>query len=242
MTAAETLANLRNELLDAVRRFAPPIPNTAARFGPVDQGTIERVTVVAKTVIDRELGALNDFSTSISNIKIFEKNGFGPTLTGVMKLAAVLQGASELIASNPSTPASLPNKPELPSYVHSLRIAEVVAASSIKWDMRRLVRLCEELNSASDQGCHMSVAMLVRSITDHVPPIFGMKSFSEVANNHGGKSFRDHMGHLNESLRKVADKYLHAQIRPSEGLPTSVQVDFRSALDSLLEEVVRIAR
>jgi hypothetical protein len=85
--------------------------------------------------------------------------------------------------------------------------------------------------------------MLVRAIIDHVPPIFGVKSFSEVASNYGGsRSFRESMQHLAVSARKIADGHLHVQIRASEVLPTWTQVDFSRDLDVLLGEVVRILR
>jgi hypothetical protein len=84
--------------------------------------------------------------------------------------------------------------------------------------------------------------MLARALLDHVPPIFGMRSFTEVANNYGGKSFKGTMEHLEEGLRNVADGHLHQQIRNSESLPTAQQVNFSAALDILLSEIERISR
>jgi hypothetical protein len=89
----------------------------------------------------------------------------------------------------------------------------------------------------------MATAMVVRAITDHVPPVFGCKTFGEVANNYGGsRSFKEHMANLDKSLRKVADGYLHTQIRQREAVPTPVQVDFRAAVGELLGEVLRISK
>lgn len=80
--------------------------------------------------------------------------------------------------------------------------------------------MIEELNLAHEHDAYFTTAMLVRAITDHVPPIFGVGSFAEVANNHsGGRSFGDQMKHLDNSLRKVADGLLHQQIRKAESLP-----------------------
>lgn len=43
---------------------------------------------------------------------------------------------------------------------------------------------------------------LPRAILDHVPPIFGFKSFAEVASNYGGeKSFRKAMERLEKHSR-----------------------------------------
>jgi hypothetical protein len=102
--------------------------------------------------------------------------------------------------------------------------------------------MCDELNVAHDNDCFMSIAMLVRGIVDHVPPIFGCVSFNEVANNYSGAtSFKKSMQNLNHSLRNIADAYLHVQIRAKESTPTAVQVNFSADLDVLLAEVLRIA-
>lgn len=101
------------------------------------------------------------------------------------------------------------------------------------------MRLCEELNSAHETGSLMSTAMLVRSIMDHVPPIFGCADFSAVASNYAGRSVKASLQHLENSMRNVADAHLHGQIRKREVLPTVPQVDFKADLDVLLSEVVR---
>lgn len=101
--------------------------------------------------------------------------------------------------------------------------------------------MCEELNLCYSMECYFAVAMLVRSILDHVPPIFASKNFSEVANNYAGaKSFKQSMEHLENSSRKIVDHHLHGQIRKSETLPNKTQVNFASELDFLLAEIIRI--
>jgi hypothetical protein len=83
--------------------------------------------------------------------------------------------------------------------------------------------------------------MLLRAIIDHIPPIFGFSNFSEITNNYSGsKSFKDDMKKLSESCRKIADMYLHVQIRSKESLPNNTQVDFSNELDVLLAEMIRI--
>jgi hypothetical protein len=116
------------------------------------------------------------------------------------------------------------------------RIAELGALSSPDFDFRKLVRLCEEINKAYSEGCYFATAMLTRGLLDHVPPVFGFKTFSEVANNYagGGKSFKETMQHLENAARKVADAHLHMPIRKSETLPTAQQVNCGQQLDMLL--------
>jgi len=85
--------------------------------------------------------------------------------------------------------------------------------------------------------------MLLRSIINHVPPIFGCKTFSEVVNNYKGSgSFKHSMEYLEISLRKIADSYLHIPIRKKESLPNLTQVDYSSDLDILLAEICRLLK
>jgi hypothetical protein len=84
---------------------------------------------------------------------------------------------------------------------------------------------------------------LTRALLDHVPPIFLCAKFSEVANNYAGsKSFKESMKHLENSSRKIADQYLHTQIRQKESLPNITQVSFSNDIDVLLSEICRILK
>jgi hypothetical protein len=104
--------------------------------------------------------------------------------------------------------------------------------------------LCKELNKNYSASSYLSTAILLRSILDHVPPIFECANFAEVANNYAGgsKSFKQNMSHLHNSLRKIADAYLHEQIRKKESLPNKTQVNFAPDLDTLLGEIVRVLK
>lgn len=124
------------------------------------------------------------------------------------------------------------------------RLVELRLLTSEEFDFRKLVRLCEEINCAYGSQSYYATAMLVRGLLDHVPPVFGFKTFTEVASNYagGGKSFRQTMQHLENASRKVADAHLHMPIRESETLPTPQQVNCSQQLDVLLSEVVRVSR
>ena len=130
------------------------------------------------------------------------------------------------------------------NFVNFERLQELRALRHPSWDFRKLIRLCEELNDNFLRGNFLAVGMIGRTLLDHVPPLFNCKSFDEVANNYGGqnkyKSFKKNITHLNESLRSIADSYLHSQIREKEILPNETQIEFRQDLDVLLGEIVRI--
>ncbi len=151
-----------------------------------------------------------------------------------------LNHQKQKLLEKPEIPAS----PNVRSFIAESRIEELSKLSSEKFDVRKLVRLCEELNSSYDNGNYYATAMLTRGILDHVPPLFDQKSFAEVANNYGGggRSFKEHMHHLEGSARKVSDGHLHMPIRKSETLPEPQQVWCGQELDALLSEIVRIKK
>jgi hypothetical protein len=129
------------------------------------------------------------------------------------------------------------------AYIDPDRIDELKSISDPRFDLTKLVRLCEEVNVCFAGECYLAMAMINRAMLDHVPPIFNCVTFSEVSNNYGGsKSFRESMSHLEGSSRKIADQHLHGQVRASETLPTVRQVDFANDLDVLLSEIVRILK
>lgn len=207
-----------------------------------DAAEFKRLAIEAKALLDHELGRLNDFSSNLLWTINQSSGDFlgGPSLAGVRETRAVIEGGINQIRRKPTLAQASATRDQ-PTYVSLSRLAEIRALSSASWDMGRLVRLIEELNNAHAHRCYMSVAMLVRAITDHVPPVFNCKTFTEIANNYAGaKSFRGSMRHLEGSLRNIADAHLHVQIRRSETLPNEAQVDFRADLDVLLGEFVRL--
>lgn len=125
--------------------------------------------------------------------------------------------------------------------ISEVRLAELRALSSPLFDFRKLIRLCEEINTVYREGCYFATGMLMRGLLDHVPPLFGKNTFTEVANNYsgGGESFGKNMLHLDKAARKIADGHLHTRIRKSETLPVAQQVNFAPQLDVLLSEIVR---
>jgi hypothetical protein len=126
------------------------------------------------------------------------------------------------------------------TFVAETRLTELRTIGAASFDLRRLIRLCEELNVAYIEGCYHATAMLTRALLDHVPPVFGKRTFAEVASNYGSKSFKDSMRHLENGARKIGDAHLHTPIRSRETLPTAQQVAFGPQVDVLLEEIARI--
>ncbi len=138
---------------------------------------------------------------------------------------------------------SVPSLPSIMHYVDLGRLEDLRAIKSEQFDLLKLIRLCEELNTCYAGECYLATAMLVRAILDHVPPIFGVKHFAEVASNYpGSRSFKASMQHLEGSSRKIADAHLHTQIRSKEVLPNKTQVNVSNDLDVLLAEIIRLLK
>lgn len=127
-------------------------------------------------------------------------------------------------------------------YIENSVILALSKISSKEYDLSKLIKMTKELNDNYSLGNYLSCGMLIRSILDHVPPIFKKKKFTEVVNNYGEKSFKDLIKPLEESSRKIADSYLHLPVRSRESLPTKIQIEFKANMDILLSEIIRILK
>jgi len=200
------------------------------------------LAIEAKSIIGDELGPLTDFSLALGPAISGSVAGYGPSYATVQKAAEVVQAANRAIQRKRVKAAGAAS-PSGKSSVDPTRIIALQALAGGPWDFARLVELCREINVAAANRCHLSTAMLLRTILNHVPPVLGMATFAEVATNYGGpksKSFRATMQRLEGSLRNIADMHLHSPIRSHEDVPSAVQVDFAAELDVLLGEVIRV--
>ncbi len=163
----------------------------------------------------------------------------GPSLNCVMKISKLVSNSAELLARQPHAIAKALSTTDADNvYVSVERIEQLREVHSPQWDLSKLIRLCEELNGAFQNQNYFSVGMLVRAIMDHLPPVFGQSSFGQLAAQHGGKSFKGSMDHLQKSMRHISDNFLHEHIKKKISLPNRIQVDVRRELDVLLSEVI----
>lgn len=126
------------------------------------------------------------------------------------------------------------------AYVNESRLQQLRSLQAAPFDLGRLIQLCEELNHAWASGSRLSVLMLLRTILNHVPPVFGQRTFAGVIGQVGEKSFKETMERLDSFLRKLADEVLHWPITKRVDIPNDQRVDFRAPLDRLLSEIYLI--
>jgi hypothetical protein len=163
---------------------------------------------------------------------------------GQLPTSAALKGRLGTLGSGGAAardvgPKSHPSSSR-PAFVAAERIAALKRLPTTDFDYTRLIRLCEELNLCWTAGSFIATIVLTRAVLDHIPPHFGARSFAEVVNNHcSGRSIKEVLAHLDKSSRKIADHYLHDQIRKAESLPNETQANASSALDVLLAEMLR---
>jgi len=136
-------------------------------------------------------------------------------------------------------------KKNSPPFIAESRLKELEGCRNPDFDLSKLIKLCQEINHNYEFGNFFSVGILARAIIDHVPPIFvlptNLKSptFAQyVSQLNGKRTQRDQMERLDQETRKIADGFVHLQIRCKEPLPTASSVAFQPLLDALLSEII----
>lgn len=237
------LEHVLEELRALQWRFSKPLDSSFPSLDGADRAKFKRLVIEAKSLVDAGLGAANDLGVPL--LRMQNLSGFGawnpPTSDELLEAIALVEGGLNQVRRKKAQPAKASGDFLFPLYVDAQRILQLQGVKTPEWDLRKLVRLLQEINLAHLNEMHMATAMLVRAVADHVAPILRCRTFSEVANNYTApRSFSDQMKHLDGSMRKVADTHLHQQVRKSEVLPSAAQVDFKAALDVLLAEIIRV--
>lgn len=237
----QALTDIADQLAELLKRFQDG-GNSGYFLRTEDQSRFKGIVTEAIAILNGS--RLGSFATQIVFTVNSGSGGFygGPSFACVNETEEVLRAAIRQGERLTNSPATIGPSASKPPFVDPMRIAELQRLSkhhACKWDFSKLARICGELNIAHAHDCFYSVAMLSRAVADHIPPVFGARSFAQVAANVTGKSMKDSMQHLESGLRKIADGYLHEHIREKETTPGPVQVDYRQQIDQLLAEVIR---
>jgi hypothetical protein len=117
-------------------------------------------------------------------------------------------------------------------------LRELRSKKSDAFDLRKLVRFCEELNDSYARANYLASVLLIRAVMNHVPPIFDCRTFAEVTAQ-SGKSLKGIFQRLEEGSRPIADLHTHAVIRRKEMLPTKHQVEpYKAGFELLIQEII----
>ena len=239
MTAADEIETIVKEMGGILSRFKRDRDGVWVADG--DQATFTGLVLEASDILSQALGTDNSFRFLLEQARLEGISNFtgSQSYHSVEESIGILRSAATTIRRQFASPAP-PVAVSLPPYIDLQRIESLRKIVSKQWDFRRLVRLCEEVNASFSAGNLLATAMLIRAITDHVPPLFAANSFPAYVSSISGKSHRSSMDRLRGCLRDIADGMLHQGIRSRESLPTPTQVDFRQEVDQLLGEVMRV--
>lgn len=115
---------------------------------------------------------------------------------------------------------------------------ELKAIKSPRLDISKLIKLCEELNDAYARANYISAALLIRTVLNHVPSVFGKTNFNDVVAQ-SGRSIKAILRRLNDEARPIADLHTHILMREKENLPSKNQIEpYKAAFEVLVNEVV----
>lgn len=224
--------------------------NRAASISYDNKGEFDALEKRTAMIIRKAFGDQSHYLKELDDIRYTPGIVFGgmqndyrsPFERGLKQFRNVLQVMldDKKLSAEPQTPQA--SKSPLTEFIHPDRIKDLEGLEHTEFDFSKLIAYCKELNDNYARSNFLSVTMLGRSIMNHVPPVLGMKTFNEVANNYGKTSFKKSMEHLNASMKNIADSYLHDPIRKKESLPNGTQVNFSQDMDVLLAEVIRKAQ
>ena len=125
-------------------------------------------------------------------------------------------------------------------FIHFDTLEELRLIKTDDFDITKLVRMCEELNDSYNRGNLISSILLLRAILNHVPPIFGKKTFAQVVAS-SGRSAKNILGKLEDDARPIADFHNHILIRKKEHCPTISQLDpYKSCFEVLIQEIITL--
>ena len=110
--------------------------------------------------------------------------------------------------------------------------------NSKNFDTSKLLRMCDELNDCYGRSNYISSILLLRAIMNHVPPIFGVTSFSQVV-AHASRSTKNILEKLEDEARPIADLHTHILIRKKESYPSKNQVEpYKASFEILIQEII----
>ena len=151
------------------------------------------------------------------------------------ELRALLYDIEEALDhSDASSLSSVYNSP----YIVDTSVIERLSIShSARFGTAFLVRLCKEINSCFSHGNIVATALTMRTVLNHVPPVFGYNNFQEVV-AHSKRSDKDSLTHLEDGLRKIADSLGHRTISNTSLYPSAAQVEpYKPQFELLLNMV-----
>lgn len=216
---------LANELKKAIQE----IPETGALNGWVIkvEGLLTLLEEPKKNVYLHEFRSSARHRGQITQFNTIEKRN---SLKGIIQSVINLLELNEMIPTTVNMNAPFID-PALITQLEELKANKT-------FQIPRLIKVCEEINSSYQHKNYISVNLLLRGLCDMIPPVFDAKNFSEIANNIASRSQKKSLTHLNDTMRSSADSNIHVHLSQNIPIPNANQVEYRSDIDLLLNQVI----
>jgi len=230
MTVALSLAM---QLADEISEF--PLE----KCGPSDDPDKEYAYVAAfRDIAKRFVGAVKRIGDPDLSSLVASLNTSPEGITDAHELRAELFVVIDSLTEAAQDPNYAANAASNAAFLNADVLLKLKAVQGARLDPAKLVKMCEELNDAYARGNYISSALLLRAIINHVPPVFGANTFSEVV-AHSGRSLKAILARLDEEARPIADLHTHFPMRPTEHLPTKNQLEpYKASLEVLIQEIL----
>ena len=202
-----------------------PDKQTAYLYGFLD--IAKRFIASAKRIGDPDL------SEQLSNL-----NSSAEFITEAYDLRAELFGIIDYLREAAENPEYQQEAKNNSAFLNSDVLLELKDISSDKYDVKKLVAFCDELNDSYGRANYLCCVLLIRAVMNHIPPIFGFNTFTQVVTN-SGKSVKAVLSHLEDQARPIADLHTHILIRKKEQLPSKHQIEpYKPSFEILIQEII----
>ena len=203
-----------------------PDMQTAFLYGFKD--VAKRFVRAAMRIDDAEIQAV------LSNLDV------NPThITDAYDLKADLMPVIDLIRDKAKDPDWGRVSRHASDFIDSALVNKIRSLDSRRFNLSKLVRFAEELNESYRRGHYLSCALLIRAIVNHVPPLFGCVTFSQVVAS-SGRSVKAILNQLEEGARDIGDLHTHETVDRFSTPPTKNQVEpYKPPVEILFKEIER---
>jgi len=175
-----------------------------------------------------------DLSEQVSSLDLNISNFISEAHLLKAELQTIIDSLNE-ISSDPNYAENVANNS---AFLNTEVLCELKAIKDSRLDVSKLIKLCEELNDAYARANYISSALLIRTVLNHVPSVFGSTNFNDVVEQ-SGRSAKAILKRLNDEARPIADLHTHILMREKENLPSKNQIEpYKAAFEVLIQEVV----
>jgi hypothetical protein len=134
----------------------------------------------------------------------------------------------------------IPTKLEDPYITTEAQDGLLSAAKSAGFDTAKLKNILDELNDSFSRDKPQSAHALIRTLLNHIAPLFGQKTFAQVASNHSWtRTDKDRVHEIQTLFRYDVDESLHAPISKRDTSVKMMSVGLiRTTINNVLQEAI----